>query len=186
MRNFIKENTGLIIRFDDIAENMNWKTFNIIEKTLNELNIKPVLGVIPLNKDPELLMYEEIQENFWDKIRKWNKNGWEIAMHGTYHLYDKIVKKKKEIGKLYYKLLKNNKNIYIQRPSYKNFENIYWIVGLVIRDKKIMIILIMVEIQNFAVILLMLKTIKLKLALINLNQKIFLLDVFLLPIILLI
>ena len=93
MRNFIKENTGLIIRFDDIAENMNWKTFNIIEKTLNELNIKPVLGVIPLNKDPELLMYEEIQENFWDKIRKWNKNGWEIAMHGTYHLYDKIVKK---------------------------------------------------------------------------------------------
>ena len=33
---------------------------------------------------------------------------------------DKIVKKKKEIGKLYYKLLKDNKNIYIQKPSYRN------------------------------------------------------------------
>ena len=93
MKNFIKDNTGLIIRFDDVAENMNWQTFTIIEKTLNELNIKPVIGVIPLNKDPELLTYKKIEENFWDKIRNWNKNGWEIAMHGTYLVYDKIVKK---------------------------------------------------------------------------------------------
>ena len=31
MKNFIKDNTGLIIRFDDVAENMNWQTFTIIE-----------------------------------------------------------------------------------------------------------------------------------------------------------
>ena len=90
MINFIKKNTGLIIRFDDIAENMNWETFNIIENTLKELNIKPVLGVIPLNQDPELLKYKIFQGNFWDKIRSWNNDGWEIAMHGTHHLYDKF------------------------------------------------------------------------------------------------
>lgn len=91
MSNFLKENTGLILRFDDIAENMNWETFNIIENTLKELNIKPVLGVIPLNKDPELLQYKN-DGNFWDKIRSWNNDGWEIAMHGTHHLYDKFIK----------------------------------------------------------------------------------------------
>jgi predicted deacetylase len=92
MSNFLKKNVGLIIRFDDIAENMNWETFNIIENTLKELDIKPVLGVIPLNKDPELLKYKKIEGNFWDKIRKWNDDGWEIAMHGTHHLYDKFIK----------------------------------------------------------------------------------------------
>lgn len=92
MSNFLKENTGLILRFDDIAENMNWETFNIIENTLKELNIKPVLGVIPLNKDPELLQYKKNDGNFWDKIRSWNNDGWEIAMHGTHHLYDKFIK----------------------------------------------------------------------------------------------
>ena len=92
MSNFLKENTGLILRFDDIAENMNWETFNIIENTLKELNIKPVLGVIPLNKDPELLQYKKNDGNFWDKIRSWNNYGWEIAMHGTHHLYDKFIK----------------------------------------------------------------------------------------------
>jgi len=48
-----------------------------------------------------------------------------------------IVKKKKEIGKLYYENLKNNKNIYIQKPNLKNNENIYWVVDIVIKNKKI-------------------------------------------------
>ena len=48
-----------------------------------------------------------------------------------------IIAKKKFIGKLYYKHLKNNKNIYIQSPKYKDFENIYWVVGILILDKNI-------------------------------------------------
>ena len=38
---------------------------------------------------------------------------------------------------MYYKHLKNNKNIYIQSPKYKDFENIYWVVGILILDKNI-------------------------------------------------
>ena len=50
----IKKNTGLLIRFDDIAENMNWELMDRCEILLKKYDIKPVLGVIPNNKDEEL------------------------------------------------------------------------------------------------------------------------------------
>tara|TARA_S200000501_G_scaffold372658_1_gene418181 strand:+ start:1242 stop:2351 length:1110 start_codon:yes stop_codon:yes gene_type:complete len=46
-----------------------------------------------------------------------------------------IIKKKKEIGKLYYKLLSKNKTITIQKPKLNNLENIYWVVGIIIKKK---------------------------------------------------
>ncbi len=46
-----------------------------------------------------------------------------------------IIKRKKSIGKLYFKYLKDNKNIYIQSPKYKGIENIYWVVGILILNK---------------------------------------------------
>ena len=47
----------------------------------------------------------------------------------------KNVKRKKEIGKLYYENLKNIKGICIQPPKYKNYENIYWVFGVVLNKK---------------------------------------------------
>ena len=44
-------NTGILIRFDDIAPNMNWKMMDKCEALLNQFSIKPVLGVIPDNKE---------------------------------------------------------------------------------------------------------------------------------------
>ena len=49
--NFFKKNTGLLIRFDDIAENMNWQFMDESEILFDKYNIKPLLGVIPNNKD---------------------------------------------------------------------------------------------------------------------------------------
>ena len=49
-----------------------------------------------------------------------------------------IVKKKISIGKSYYSYLKNNKNIYIQKPSLNNIKNIYWVVGVLIKNKKML------------------------------------------------
>ena len=46
----------ILIRFDDIAENMNWDLMNKCEILFDELNIKPVMGVIPNNKDKDLKM----------------------------------------------------------------------------------------------------------------------------------
>ena len=46
----------ILIRFDDIAENMNWHLMNKCEALFDELNIKPVMGVIPNNKDSDLFL----------------------------------------------------------------------------------------------------------------------------------
>ena len=49
---------------------------------------------------------------------------------------NKIVKKKELIGKKYYLNLKDNKNIKIQKPYCSFAKNIYWVVGIVIKNNK--------------------------------------------------
>ena len=85
IKNYIKSNTGLLIRMDDVAENMNWKDMSKCESLFDKYNIKPLLGVIPNNQDKELYVYEK-KEKFWDKVRFWQEKGWEIAMHGFTHV----------------------------------------------------------------------------------------------------
>jgi len=51
---------------------------------------------------------------------------------------NKIVKKKIMIGKRYYFNLFKNKNIKILPPSNTYSKNIYWVVGIVIKNKKIL------------------------------------------------
>ena len=86
-KNYIKENTGILIRLDDIAENMNWDLMKKSESLFDKYEIKPVLGVIPNNKDKELLSYPRV-DDFWQKLRNWKDKGWEISMHGYNHLYN--------------------------------------------------------------------------------------------------
>ena len=93
MKNLNPINQGLLIRLDDIAENMNWDLMNKCEQLFDQYNIKPLLGVIPKNKDPELLRFNK-EEMFWEKIKKWSEKGWEICMHGYTHIYDTETSKK--------------------------------------------------------------------------------------------
>lgn len=93
----MKKNTGLLIRIDDVAGNMNWNLMKKSETLFDKLNIKPLLGVIPSNKDQEILKYER-KENFWSQVRNWQNKGWEIAMHGYTHVYDKETNKKDFFG----------------------------------------------------------------------------------------
>ena len=97
IKNYISENTGFLIRLDDIAENMNWDLMEKSEFLFDKYNIKPVLGVIPNNKDKELLSYPK-KNNFWDQVRIWKNKGWEIGMHGFNHKYDKYCKKIDYLG----------------------------------------------------------------------------------------
>ena len=78
---------------DDIAENMNWKIMDKCEILFDRYNLKPLVGVIPANKDPELLKHPN-NPNFWDRVSKWKSKGWEITMHGCNHLYTQISDKK--------------------------------------------------------------------------------------------
>jgi len=89
----LKDNSGILIRFDDIAPNMNWAMMDKCQNLLNSYDIKPVLGVIPNNEDPDLLSYPK-REKFWNIVNEWKNNGWSIAMHGYNHLYDRQTNKK--------------------------------------------------------------------------------------------
>ena len=97
IKNYIKENTGILIRLDDIAENMNWDLMSKSELLFEKYKIKPVLGVIPNNKDSELLSYPK-KNDFWEQVRIWKSKGWEIAMHGSTHVYDKDTENKDYFG----------------------------------------------------------------------------------------
>ena len=50
-----------------------------------------------------------------------------------------IVNKRHEVGKEYFKRLKDNKNIYIPETKRVYAKNIYWVIGLVITNKKLRI-----------------------------------------------
>ena len=49
---------------------------------------------------------------------------------------NKVINEKISIGKYYYEKLKNNKNIQILPPHKKKLKNIYWVVGIVIKNNK--------------------------------------------------
>ena len=88
--------TGLLIRMDDISENMNWSLMDKCESLFDKYKIKPLLGIIPINKDPELLKYP-YNSKFWDRVTDWKNKGWEITMHGLNHLYTQKSNDKKDI-----------------------------------------------------------------------------------------
>ena len=97
IKNYISDKTRILIRLDDIAENMNWDLMERSELLFDKYKIKPVLGVIPNNQDEELLAYPK-KNNFWDLVRNWKNKGWKIAMHGLTHVYDKDTKKRDYFG----------------------------------------------------------------------------------------
>lgn len=78
--------TKIGIRFDDITPTMNWNNFYKIQKVMDELSIKPLLGVVPDNRDDNLKV-DTANKEFWNWIRKSQENGYCIAMHGYQHLY---------------------------------------------------------------------------------------------------
>ena len=92
LKNFLKWNSKYIIRLDDACETMHLERWKKIELILDELNIKPIVAVIPNNKD-ESLFYREKIDFFWDLIRGWQEKGWQIALHGYEHKYHKINRK---------------------------------------------------------------------------------------------
>lgn len=74
-----------LLRFDDLCPTMArvpWKRF---ERVLEEFQLRPILAVVPDNRDPEL-MREPADPDFWKKMRAWEDAGATIALHGFRHL----------------------------------------------------------------------------------------------------
>ncbi|MDP2946021.1 MAG: DUF2334 domain-containing protein [bacterium] len=72
-------------RLDDITPNMNWDNFNFLVSIFKKHNIKPLLAVIPDNKDSKLLGYPA-DPNFWGIMNGLRQNSWVIGQHGYQHL----------------------------------------------------------------------------------------------------
>ena len=75
-----------LVRFDDISEHMNWEIWDEIENILDRHNIKPILAVIPDNKDLKLLKYIR-NDGFIERLSKWREKGYHLAVHGYNHQY---------------------------------------------------------------------------------------------------
>ena len=76
----------IAVRIDDITSDMDWNSFHAMKEILDNVGIKPLLGVVPDNCD-SMLRCDEPDDAFWDKIRELQKEGWSIAMHGYQHQY---------------------------------------------------------------------------------------------------
>jgi predicted deacetylase len=92
----VKRHASYIIRLDDACPTMRSATWRALEHLLDELNIRPVVGVIPDNLDPAMKLEPE-DPHFWTQMRRWHEKGWELVMHGLHHVYHPIPLKSKPI-----------------------------------------------------------------------------------------
>ena len=76
----------IAVRIDDVCPTLNWANFNKVMDVIAAHNIKPLLGVVPDNKDKKL-MKDEPKEDFWDLMQEYQKSGIMLAQHGTDHVY---------------------------------------------------------------------------------------------------
>lgn len=74
-------------RLDDITEDMNWDHFFHMKEIFDRYRVCPLIGVVPLNRDPKLKA-GECREDFFTVVRGLQEAGWSIAQHGYEHLYE--------------------------------------------------------------------------------------------------
>ena len=77
----------ILLRFDDICPSMNWAQWNKAKTLLDSIEATALLGVIPENQDPALII-DKPRDDFWKYIQKLQKEGYTIAMHGYNHVFD--------------------------------------------------------------------------------------------------
>ncbi|WP_022670505.1 DUF2334 domain-containing protein [Hippea alviniae] len=75
-----------IVRFDDASPTMNKKKWQRVERLCDEYNIKPIVAIVPNNKDSDLVC-DSYDSSFWSKVKDWQDKGWYIALHGYEHKY---------------------------------------------------------------------------------------------------
>lgn len=76
----------ITIRIDDITPDMDFEKFERFKAILDKHDIKPLIGVVPDNKDKKLKKSEP-REDFWEYVKNLQSNGWVVAMHGYNHVY---------------------------------------------------------------------------------------------------
>ncbi len=76
-----------IVRFDDICPTMNWSVWARVEAILDRHGVRPIVAVVPDNRDPKLTV-QAPHRDFWPQVRRWQAKRWTIALHGYQHVYE--------------------------------------------------------------------------------------------------
>ena len=74
------------IRMDDITPDMDWAKFERFKAILDKHGVKPLIGVVPDNKDRKLQI-QTPRKGYYEYLKLLEEEGWLIAMHGFNHLY---------------------------------------------------------------------------------------------------
>ena len=77
----------LLLRLDDASEYMDISKWRKMEGILDIYGVKPLFGIIPANKDPNLLKYGKVND-FWAIVHSWIDKGWTPALHGYTHVFE--------------------------------------------------------------------------------------------------
>lgn len=83
----------IAVRLDDITPDMDWERFFRFKALLDRYQVKPLIGVVPDNRDPNLVKKPgpgtecQAPDDFWGYIKELERQGWVIAMHGCHHAY---------------------------------------------------------------------------------------------------
>ena len=67
----------------------NWSR---LEALFDSLQIKPLVAVVPDNRDP-VLQVDAADSGFWDRVRGWQAKDWTIALHGYQHVFHPVDRK---------------------------------------------------------------------------------------------
>ncbi len=77
----------IAIRLDDITADMNWEKFLRFKDLMDRYGVKPLLGIVPDNRDPKLQI-DPPRDDFWEYMKeRRDKDGWTVCMHGCHHIY---------------------------------------------------------------------------------------------------
>lgn len=80
-----KEPAQYLLRIDDLCLTVHRERWSGLCELVREFGIKPILGVVPDNCDPELKVSAR-DERFWDGLRGLQEEGAAIGLHGYRHV----------------------------------------------------------------------------------------------------
>ena len=63
---------------------MNFEVWNILEREIIAIGVKPIIAIVPNNKD-EKLKFGPSANNFWERMRHLQDLGWSMGLHGLNH-----------------------------------------------------------------------------------------------------
>lgn len=78
---------GLLFRLDDIAPGLKRENLSRLEVLFDKYSVKPLIGVVPDNRDDNLVVDEYSIDEFWANVKRLQDKGWVVTLHGFNHVY---------------------------------------------------------------------------------------------------